>query len=665
MFIETTFMRYGHESGGLIGITQKPGTVAKWALSLHIFSQLRQDLRAMKGSQNPEVITTHKEEKSFKKEADATDRDKLRDTLNNFVDPLEPGSHPTGLLNIATGLLAPSKVNADKSVTIGTQQMEEFESGWPESFNKSLNKRVVTMSVAKKSIKIDDTPVYDTELIFNRVIGLQQSRDINIKDVLMYELSPVPAALFDDTGEMRSQAKASLKKKLQIEVSSRLASSPGVVIIDGCAFLWTVHWPANGTVEDYLKNFLKSLMFHLRNSDVYLIFDRYNHNSTKNMTRSSRAGTNVSRKHQLSLQTQLPTQKVVLAVPHNKKQLIGLLCQYLVDHVSSNINKLVITGESPVPVQLCEDTVIDREDLRTTHEEADTIIVQQMVKVAGRGSRSIKVVCDDTDVFILMLYFYNTEDLTCDVSMESPIAGRRVIDIKATAIQHKELTSQLPAAHALTGCDTVSFIFGIGKVTAVKALHGGCHLRSLGEEDANMDLAISEATVFIAACYGSKEKGNMSAIRHAVWTSKIAKPKITSAPKLKCLPPTREAFVEHVRRAHYQTAVWKAALSTDPPKLDPLEHGWSMDETNQCLRPVTIPAGVLAAPTEVLQMIKCGCSSARPCSTGRCGCVSAQMSCSTFCSCSAQSECCNDQTRAARCHEDDDEDDDDIVPDDS
>ena len=121
--------------------------------------------------------------------------------------------------------------------------MEEYESGWPESFNKTLNKRIVTMSVSKKNIKIDDTPVYDTELIFNRVIGLQQSRDINIKDVLMYELSPVPAALFDDSGEMQSQAKASLKKKLQIEVSRQLASLPGIVIIDGCAFLWTVHWP--------------------------------------------------------------------------------------------------------------------------------------------------------------------------------------------------------------------------------------------------------------------------------------------------------------------------------------------------------------------------------------------------------------------------------------
>ena len=118
----------------------------------------------MTGSQNPDVVTTHKEEKPFKKEAGATDRDMLRDTLANFVDLLDPVSHPHGLLNIATDLLAPNRVSVDQSVMIGTQQMEEYESGWPESFNKTLNKCIVTMSASKKNIKIDDTPVYDTVL---------------------------------------------------------------------------------------------------------------------------------------------------------------------------------------------------------------------------------------------------------------------------------------------------------------------------------------------------------------------------------------------------------------------------------------------------------------------------------------------------------------------
>ena len=38
MFIETTFMRYGHSHGGIIGITLRPDTLKTWALGLHIRS---------------------------------------------------------------------------------------------------------------------------------------------------------------------------------------------------------------------------------------------------------------------------------------------------------------------------------------------------------------------------------------------------------------------------------------------------------------------------------------------------------------------------------------------------------------------------------------------------------------------------------------------------
>lgn len=43
MFIETTFMCYGHGPGGIVGITLKPSTLQKWALSLYICSKLVQE----------------------------------------------------------------------------------------------------------------------------------------------------------------------------------------------------------------------------------------------------------------------------------------------------------------------------------------------------------------------------------------------------------------------------------------------------------------------------------------------------------------------------------------------------------------------------------------------------------------------------------------------
>ena len=63
--------------------------------------------------------------------------------------------------------------------------------------------KIKTMAVMKKGISIGSKVLYDTELIFSRVIGLQaNSREVNFKDVLSYELAPIPIALFDDSGKM-------------------------------------------------------------------------------------------------------------------------------------------------------------------------------------------------------------------------------------------------------------------------------------------------------------------------------------------------------------------------------------------------------------------------------------------------------------------------------
>ena len=61
MFIETTFMHYGHRSGGLIGITLNKKAVHRWAMSLHICSRLMKDMADLKDSSSVD-ITSHKEE---------------------------------------------------------------------------------------------------------------------------------------------------------------------------------------------------------------------------------------------------------------------------------------------------------------------------------------------------------------------------------------------------------------------------------------------------------------------------------------------------------------------------------------------------------------------------------------------------------------------------
>ena len=53
-------------------------------------------------------------------------------------------------------------------------------------------------------MKVGDVKVFNTNLTYSKVIGLQaRERDTDIKDVLGYELAALPTSMFDDTGYMR------------------------------------------------------------------------------------------------------------------------------------------------------------------------------------------------------------------------------------------------------------------------------------------------------------------------------------------------------------------------------------------------------------------------------------------------------------------------------
>jgi len=182
-------------------------------------------------------------------------------------------------------------------------------------------------------------------------------------------------------------------------------------------------------------------------------------------------------------------------------------------------------------------------------------------------------------------------------------------------------------------------------------LEGGYQLKNLGHLDLDFLDVISEATSFLAACYGSKERDNMTAVHFDIWSQKMGNKKLTAAPQLKSLPPTTEAFTEHVHRAHFQAAVWRAALEADSPAIQHT-HGWTTDQTSN-----TLPPNVTSAPDDVLTMIRRGCRSITPCTTGKCSCSAARLSCSVFCGCHGAENCSNEQTKSsALANEDSDED---------
>jgi len=128
------------------------------------------------------------------------------------------------------------------------------------------------------------------------------------------------------------------------------------------------------------------------------------------------------------------------------------------------------------------------------------------------GAQSIKVISDDTDVFVRVMHFCTKQKLCCRLIMEATSNKRASVDIQASVKNCENIDPHLLAAHGLTGCDTVAKLHGIGKGTVIKKLKGGHTLDRLGNLDSSVDEAVMEATKFIGGCCGSKSKDDLSEI---------------------------------------------------------------------------------------------------------------------------------------------------------
>ncbi len=287
---------------------------------------------------------------------------------------------------------------------------------------------------------------------------------------------------------------------------------------------------------------------------------------------------------------------------------------------------------------------IDQQDLCSTHEEADILITQHAV-AASVLDKSVHVVCDDTDVFVLLVDYYNSKCRvkSVPVIMLSPVNNRAVVDIHGTAATHQDITDDLLAMHGLSGADTVAALHHIGKATALKVLKTGNYpLSQIGDDKADINSFIAQATHFVCAAYGKTVESctSMTDCRVKLWRLKTARNGATSV-KLCSLPPTSDAFRENVLRCHMQVAIWKSALEESPPKMDPIKYGWELDHQG-ILLPRPLPADATFAPADILQLIRCNCK-ASGCKTVVCSC--SKLGCTIFCLCEAGEKCKNPLTQ--------------------
>ena len=121
--------------------------------------------------------------------------------------------------------------------------------------------------------------------------------------------------------------------------------------------------------------------------------------------------------------------------------------------INDMYDKIEVTTETCVTLFTCN------------HEEADTVMIYH----ALRQDIPIVIVSKDTDVLVLMIYAFSKHRPSSEWYMK--ISDKRFIK-NSTIVNYLGLSTSLvlPQYHVITGCDTTSYFYGIGKIKPLKKL---------------------------------------------------------------------------------------------------------------------------------------------------------------------------------------------------
>ena len=103
------------------------------------------------------------------------------------------------------------------------------------------------------------------------------------------------------------------------------------------------------------------------------------------------------------------------------------------------------------------------------HDDAEINIISYMLHAADDGCHVARVISDDMDIFVLLVYWAWRCDLQDRLTAHMEKWDGVVLDGNATCADlGSTVCSKLHGAHAITVCDTVSYHFAKGNASVLK-----------------------------------------------------------------------------------------------------------------------------------------------------------------------------------------------------
>ena len=486
LVIEQVLMRSLKSRGGLTrgrGMTES--VRHQWVHSMHRCASVHSAMTTLTDL-STNTSDQHAELGVSRCKRDAQDIEKLISWFDDH-DPFDCSSND--LRSLSTGLSATDDdgISCDRAEEIGLEIQKTLDEVNVADATIKRKKQVKTLSSLTNNVKIGKTDVeIDPKILFMRLIAMIQRED-NISDYFDYELTTTPLSLFKD-GMMRKAQKVQLRHALVENIPS-IVPRPGEYVLDGGALLHKVRWVKGHTYSATVYRYTNYVIE--KYGKCHVVFDGYENVGTikdqEHLRRNVKTSANIE---VLPGNVNHNNQEAFLSNSNNKSQFITLLSK-----------SLKLKG---ITVVNCKD-------------DADTQIVSCALEIA-HSKKSVTVVADDTDVFVLLIYHY--KDGMNDVYFHSDKAcktweiGQIVTNI-GPVMQH-----HLLFLHAWTGCDSTSAIYGHGKTSLIRKLEKDEILQQQAKIISNPwatheEIAAVSERIFVKM-YGGKNDDTLGNLRYEI-----------------------------------------------------------------------------------------------------------------------------------------------------
>lgn len=629
LVIEQTMMRAIKSRGGLThGRGMSESVRLQWVSSMHKFGMVQCALTSLTGLDDSSDERAYADTGKSRRKRDQNDFTKLY----QWFEASDPFRVTDGRLHsLSTGKAASDSdgVNCDIAEDVGSQIMTKLDGmSFGEIVLRKVDRCKTLAHVSTRKCKILKRIQIDGNALFSRLIVVMQ-RCANMESYFKYELTAEPTSLFKDTALRKADKSVlarQLRTKMQCSVPSAVIST--YYVVDGGWLLHRIKWQQGFIFARILEQYIEYIARHFA-SIVNIVFDGYENGASTKDHEHEKRSLNASPDFVFDENKPcISSQAAFLANESNKKSFVDVL-----------ICKLKIAGHR----------------IQQALHDADTLIVKTSLEIAHHNP--VIVVANDTDVLVLLVHHfkYDMSDiyLRSDNSQKDS-ATKKIISIREIRDSiGKEAAEQILVLHAISGCDTTSALYGIGKGRAWHRLIGNNEAFELSQIISNCHTSHNDVLVaglrLLVLLYGGKTTDSLNHLRYVMYMNYAASSSMQT--RSERLPPTENAARFHIYRVHLQTVEWKSLMAVE---MKPEDWGWKITDG----RYVPITTDIDAAPDDLLNIVRCKCNmeTQRPCSTQLCSCLRHGLSCVAACK-NCTGELCGNVDSTVDCTFNDNEDD--------